>query len=109
MASFEKQKNGKTWRYIISYKDDDGKYKKYQKGGFRTKQEAKVHATDMEYNLKRGYNINNDVIFADYFKQWYEVTKKPHVSAKTLTRYEAMHTHIRKFFKNTLLKNITPT
>lgn len=65
MASFEKQKNGKTWRYIISYKDDDGKYKKYQKGGFRTKQEAKVHATDMEYNLKHGYNINNDVIFAD--------------------------------------------
>lgn len=109
MASFEKQKNGKTWRYIISYKDDDGKYKKYQKGGFRTKQEAKVHATDMEYNLKRGYNINNDVIFADYFKQWYEVNKKPHVSAKTLTRYVSMHNHIEKHFKNTFLKDIKPS
>ncbi|MFD3244658.1 tyrosine-type recombinase/integrase [Staphylococcus simulans] len=109
MASFEKQKNGKTWRYIISYKDDDGKYKKYQKGGFRTKQEAKAHANDMEYNLKHGYNINNDVIFEEYFKKWYEVTKKPHISAKTLTRYETMHNHIRKFFKNTYLKNITRT
>ncbi|UXR32412.1 site-specific integrase [Staphylococcus simulans] len=109
MASFEKQKNGKTWRYIISYKDDDGKYKKYQKGGFRTKQEAKVHANDMEYNLKFGYNINNDVIFADYFKQWYEVNKKPHVSAKTLTRYVSMHNHIEKHFKNTFLKDIKPS
>ncbi|PTJ49898.1 site-specific integrase [Staphylococcus simulans] len=109
MASFEKQKNGKTWRYIISYKDDEGKYKKYQKGGFRTKQEAKVHANDMEYNLKFGYNINNDVIFADYFKQWYEVNKKPHVSAKTLTRYVSMHNHIEKHFKNTFLKDIKPS
>lgn len=109
MASFEKQKNGKTWRYIISYKDDDGKYKKYQKGGFRTKQEAKVHANDMEYNLKHGFNINNDVIFEKYFKQWYEVNKKPHVSAKTLTRYVSMHNHIEKHFKNTFLKDIKPS
>lgn len=109
MASFEKQKNGKTWRYIISYKDDDGKYKKYQKGGFRTKQEAKVHANDMEYNLKHGFNINNDVIFEKYFKQWYEVNKKPHVSAKTLTRYISMHNHIEKHFKNTFLKDIKPS
>ncbi|WMM11534.1 site-specific integrase [Staphylococcus simulans] len=109
MASFEKQKNGKTWRYIISYKNDDGKYKKYQKGGFRTKQEAKIHANEMEYNLKHGFNINNDVIFADYFKQWYEVNKKPHVSAKTLTRYVSMHNHIEKHFKNTFLKDIKPS
>ncbi|UXR37488.1 site-specific integrase [Staphylococcus simulans] len=109
MASYEKQTNGKTWRYIISYKDDDGKYKKHQKGGFRTKQEAKTHATEMEYNLKRGYNINNNVIFADYFKQWYEVNKKPHVSAKTLTRYVSMHNHIEKHFKNTFLKDIKPS
>ncbi|PTJ48403.1 site-specific integrase [Staphylococcus simulans] len=94
---------------MISYKDDDGKYKKYQKGGFRTKQEAKVHANDMEYNLKHGFNINNDVIFEKYFKQWYEVNKKPHVSAKTLTRYVSMHNHIEKHFKNTFLKDIKPS
>ncbi|RIN53696.1 site-specific integrase, partial [Staphylococcus simulans] len=84
-------------------------YKKYQKGGFRTKQEAKIHANEMEYNLKHGFNINNDVIFADYFKQWYEVNKKPHVSAKTLTRYVSMHNHIEKHFKNTFLKDIKPS
>ncbi|PTJ01637.1 site-specific integrase [Staphylococcus simulans] len=94
---------------MISYKNDDGKYKKYQKGGFRTKQEAKIHANEMEYNLKHGFNINNDVIFADYFKQWYEVNKKPHVSAKTLTRYVSMHNHIEKHFKNTFLKDIKPS
>lgn len=109
MASFEKQKNGNTWRYIISYKDDEGKYKKYQKGGFRTKQEAKVHATEMEYNLKRGYNIDNNVVFVEYFKQWYEVNKKPHVSVSTLNRYESAYKHLKDFFKNTYIREVNPT
>lgn len=106
MASYEKQTNGKTWRYIISYKDDDGKYKKHQKGGFRTKQEAKTHATEMEYNLKRGYNINNNVVFVEYFKQWYEVNKKPHIAAKTLNRYTSGYRYLKDFFKNTYLKDV---
>lgn len=104
MASFEKR--GKTWRYVISYKDDSGQNKRIQKGGFNTKKEAQVHANDLEYNLKRGFDISNDVIFVDYFKQWYEINKLPHVSKSTLNRYESAHMHLKNYFNNKLLKDI---
>ncbi|PNH22966.1 site-specific integrase [Staphylococcus haemolyticus] len=104
MASFEKQKN--TWRYIISYKDDNGKYKKIQKGGFRTKKEAQTYANELEYNLKHGFDVNSDIIFADYFKQWYELNKKGHIANKTLERYETAYKDIKKFFGNSYIKNI---
>ncbi|MGX0331462.1 Arm DNA-binding domain-containing protein [Staphylococcus cohnii] len=42
------EKRGKTWRYSISYVDDEGNRKKVQKGGYRTKQEAKRIAEDLE-------------------------------------------------------------
>lgn len=104
MASFEKR--GKTWRYVISYKDDLGQNKRIQKGGFSTKKEAQVHATDLEYNLKRGYDISNDVIFVDYFKQWYEINKKPHVSHSTLKRYISAYNYLKEYFNNKRIKDV---
>ncbi|EKU45046.1 site-specific integrase [Staphylococcus massiliensis] len=104
MASFEKR--GKTWRYIISYLDELGNRKKVQKGGFKTKKEAQTHANDLEYNLKRGYDISNEVVFVDYFKQWYEINKEPHVSQSTLNRYKSAHMHLKNYFKNKSIKDI---
>ena len=104
MASFEKR--GKSWRYVISYKDEQGKYKRLTKDGFKTKKEAQTHANELEYNLKRGYDISNDVVFVDYFKQWYEINKKPHVSKSTLNRYESAHAHLKNYFGNRRIKDI---
>ncbi|WP_242694377.1 Arm DNA-binding domain-containing protein [Staphylococcus nepalensis] len=104
MASFEKR--GKTWRYVISYKDDLGQNKRIQKGGFNTKREAQMHANDLEYNLKRGYDISNDVIFVEYFKQWYEINKKPHVSYSTLKRYISAYNYLKEYFNNKRIKDI---
>ncbi|PTF03411.1 site-specific integrase [Staphylococcus devriesei] len=104
MASYEKR--GNKWRYIISYKDEEGKFKKIQQGGFRTKKEAQVHANDLEYNLKNGYNINNNVVFSEYFKTWYELNKKGHITDKTLERYKVAYKDIKQYFNNTYIKNI---
>ncbi|HHW4764684.1 site-specific integrase [Staphylococcus aureus] len=104
MASYEKQKN--TWRFVISYKDDSGKFRKIQKGGFKTKREAQIHANDLEYNLKRGYDVSNEVVFADYFKQWYELNKRGHVTDKTLERYEVTYKEIKNYFGYKLVKDI---
>lgn len=104
MASFEKR--GKSWRYVISYKDEQGKYKRLTKDGFKTKKEAQTHANELEYNLKRGYDISNDVVFVDYFKQWYDINKKPHVSKSTLNRYESAHAHLKNYFGNRRIKDI---
>ena len=57
-------------------------------------------------SLNRGYDISNDVVFVDYFKQWYEINKKPHVSKSTLNRYESAHAHLKKYFGNRRIKDI---
>ena len=38
MANFRKR--GKTWQFRLSYKDNNGEYKKFEKGGYKTKKEA---------------------------------------------------------------------
>ncbi|MES8704209.1 Arm DNA-binding domain-containing protein, partial [Cutibacterium acnes] len=94
------EKRGKTWRYSISYVDDEGNRKKVQKGGYRTKQEAKRIAEDLEYKMRNGYAVSNDITFADYFYQWYEVNKLPHVSESTKRHYESAYKHIKDHFRH---------
>ncbi|GGB91427.1 tyrosine-type recombinase/integrase [Staphylococcus nepalensis] len=103
------EKRGKTWRYSISYVDDEGNRKKVQKGGYRTKQEAKRIAEDLEYKMRNGYAVSNDITFADYFYQWYEVNKLPHVSESTKRHYESAYKHIKEHFRHKLLKDIKRT
>lgn len=50
MANFEKR--GNKWRYRISYRDENGNYKRKSKGGFRTKAEAKAEATRVENEIR---------------------------------------------------------
>lgn len=47
LASFEKRATG--WRYRVSYKDGD-KYKTKTQGGFSTKKEAAIAASELEKN-----------------------------------------------------------
>ena len=46
MASFEKR--GSKWRFKIHYNDNLGRKKYISKSGFRTKQEAKHGAVELE-------------------------------------------------------------
>ena len=59
--------------------------------------------------MRNGYAISNDVTFADYFYQWYEVNKKPHVSESTKKHYESAYKHIKAYFSHKLLKDIKRT
>lgn len=49
LASFEKRATG--WRYRVSYKDGD-KYKTKTQGGFSTKKEAAIAASELEKKNK---------------------------------------------------------
>src|SRR5690625_6985848 len=74
MASF--QKRGKSWQYTVS-RYVDGVYKPIRKSGFRTKREAEREARKVEAMLDSGvnYDFRNEV-FHEYFKTWYELTKR---------------------------------
>ncbi|MCD3297142.1 Arm DNA-binding domain-containing protein, partial [Clostridium botulinum] len=55
----------KGWQFIISYKDNMGKWKQKSKQGFKTKKDAKPAAEKMLKELKnttKNVPVNNDLI-----------------------------------------------
>ncbi|MCC9080234.1 Arm DNA-binding domain-containing protein [Enterococcus faecium] len=75
MARFVKR--GNSWQYEISYKDENGKYKKLRKSGFYKKKDAIAEAADIELKLAKGLKVtNSDISLYDHFKQWIDVYKK---------------------------------
>lgn len=107
MASYRKRENG--WEYRISFKDRIEKYKRKEKGGFRTKSEAIKAAAEMELKLQDNINVDEDITLNHYFKQWCKVYKKPAVSKITYMAYINTQCKIELFFSEKKLKSITAT
>ncbi|WP_347131095.1 site-specific integrase [Streptococcus thermophilus] len=107
MASYRKRSNG--WEYRINYYDSTGKRKPKTKGGFRTKSEAIKAAAEMELKLQDNINIDEDITFLNYFKQWGEVYKRPNVSELTFNLYVVNQKQVASFFGDKKLKDITAT
>lgn len=116
MASITKR--GKKWqvryskRRKIQVKQPDGTFKteykleQVSKSGFNTKREAIEYSAKLELQAADGVNLKNDISFYDYFCQWYEQTKKPHLRVNTQYQYQAIAKMIYNFFGYTELKEI---
>lgn len=84
MASFVKR--GKTWSYTVS-RYVEGKYKPIRKGGFRTRKEAQVAASEIETELHKGVVPNLTLVpLSKYFFDWVNIYKDD-VSMNTRERY----------------------
>ena len=105
MASYRKRDG--SWEYRISYKTADGKYKQKSKRGYRTKAEAQRAAAEVERELSGRLEIDDTVTLADYFDQWAEIHKKPHVSTVTWKVYQYTSKKIKKYFGKARLRQIT--
>ncbi|WP_370569983.1 tyrosine-type recombinase/integrase [Sporosarcina sp. resist] len=104
MASF--QKRGKTWEYRVS-RMINGTQKPIRKGGFRTKKEAEVAATELEANLRKGVIPHlKPEPFDEYFRGWV-ADYKVDISTITLKRYQATLETIIFHFGNSPIQNIT--
>lgn len=76
MASIVKR--GKSYHVRVSWRDKNGVLKQKSKGGFKTKNEARQYAVELEQQLFTGVNIKQKKIpFSEYFANWYEVYKHP--------------------------------
>ncbi|WP_180764369.1 tyrosine-type recombinase/integrase [Falseniella ignava] len=96
MASVKKR--GKTWEYTVSYKKGKGDYGRLTKGGFRTKKEAESEARQLEVSISEGYNpIKKEMLFSEYFKDWYELYKKQVITDVTIRKYKATYNNIKKY------------
>lgn len=107
MAFYKKLATG--WQYRISYKDNNGKYREKSKKGFKTKALAQAAALEVELQLKNNNIVDTDQTLLDYYSNWAEIYKRPHVTERTWNKYQQTRKHIETYWGNTLLKDITPT
>lgn len=108
MARFIKR--GNSWQYEISYKDENGKYKKLRKSGFPRKADAIAEAGEIEMKMSKGMKVTKkDIYLYDHFQQWMSVYKKGKVSNVTFRKYENTLMNINKFFKNDTVKSMNRT
>lgn len=76
------RKRGTTWSYYFDLGKIDGKRKKKEKGGFRTKKEAEqaLTAAMNEYNNAGTVFEPTEITVADYLNQWFDLYCKTVVS-----------------------------
>ena len=106
MAYYRKRDNG--WEYRISYKDEKGKFRQKSKSGFKTKKLAQAAAIVVEQKLTQNILTDENVTLYDFVKTWSEVYKRPHVKDKTWETYRKNLKHIKTYFKELKVKDITP-
>ncbi|MPW14167.1 site-specific integrase [Lactobacillus helveticus] len=101
------QKRGNSWQAQISWYDLQNKRRYKTKSGFLTKAAAKKWANEMEVAKQYSQISDQDPIFADYFKSWYEAYKTPGKSNSTKRRYKKIYKQLQKKFGKTKISNIT--
>lgn len=106
MASF--QKRGNTWQFTIS-RVINGVSKPIRKSGFKTMREAKIAATEIEAEIKKGFLVPElkPRAFSVYFLEWIEVYKEPTVNSNTYARYLTTYETVLDFFGQTPIQEIT--
>lgn len=107
MASYRKV--GKAWQFRISYKDTNGKFKRIEQSGFRTKSEAIEAADEAKRNLNNKSNFSKNITLYDFFEYWSKVYKEPHVTEATWRTYKRTLNLIDKYLKDKTVIEITPT
>lgn len=109
-------KRGKTWAVRYSKRatvwdpklqKEVSKLKQKQKGGFKTKVEAKNYGIKMESAALSGVDVVKNPVFADYFEHWYLTFKFPIIRKSTQKRYITNHHYLEKYFGSTKIKDIS--
>jgi integrase len=106
------RKRGSTWSYYFDLGKVDGKRKKKEKGGFRTKKDAEqaLAAAINEYNNAGMVFEPSEITVSDYLDQWYELSCKVNLKYNTQVGYlRIIEGHIRPKFGAYKLKALTPT
>ncbi|AVK63724.1 site-specific integrase [Lactobacillus sp. CBA3606] len=102
------QKRGNVWQYEISYKDNDGKYKKLRKSGFTLKSDAILAASQIQSehpNLKTAKSGSETLV--NYYERWIKTYKFNAVSPITYNKYQNTAKHAHHLFGNLKLKDLT--
>ena len=105
------RKRGSTWSYYFDLGKIEGKRKKKEKGGFRTKKEAEqaLAAAMTEYNNGGTVFEPTEITVADYLNQWFDLYCKTNLKYNTQVGYlRIIQGHLIPKFGMYRLKAITP-
>ena len=111
MAEVTARKRGSTWSYSFELAKVDGKRKRKEKGGFRTKKEALEAGVKAksEYDNSGQTFTPSEISVADYMDYWITNYVKINCSLNTLEAYEGIvKNHIKPELGTYKLKSITP-
>lgn len=104
-------KRGKAWSVQVSWYtvEAGGKKKRHYKtkGGFKTKKEAELWETQEKLAKSKGQISDKNPVFADYFRRWYEVYRKPSASANTQKIYEYVAGVLDGYFGGLKIRSLT--
>ncbi len=105
------RKRGSTWSYYFELGKIDGKRKRKEKGGFRTKKEAEAALAKAvsEYNSAGAVFEPTEITVADYLNQWFDLYCKPNLKYNTQVGYlRIIQGHLITKFGAYRLKAIKP-
>lgn len=105
------RKRGSTWSYYFDLGKVDGKRKKKEKGGFRTKKEAEAALAKAlnEYNNAGTVFEPSEITVTDYLNQWFDLYCKTNLKYNTQVGYlRIIQGHLIPRFGMYRLKAITP-
>ena len=111
MAEVTARKRCSTWSYSFELARVDGKRKRKEKGGFRTKKEALEAGVKAksEYDNSGQTFTPSEISVADYMDYWIANYVKVNCSLNTLEAYEGIvKNHIKPELGTYKLKSITP-
>ena len=104
------RKRGNTWYYYFDLGKVDGKRKKKEKGGFKTKKEAEAALAKAinEYNNAGLVFEPSQITVSDYLDQWYELYCKPNLKYNTQIGYlQIIKNHLKPKFGQYRLKALS--
>lgn len=105
------RKRGNTWSYYFDLGKVDGKRKKKEKGGFKTKKDAEkaLAAAINEYNNAGQLFEPTEITVSDYLDQWFDLYCKPNLKYNTQVGYlQIIENHLKPRFGMYKLKAICP-
>lgn len=105
------RKRGKTWSYFFDMGKVDGKRKKKEKGGFRTKKEAEAALRNALIEFEKCGSLidESNISVSDYFDHWYKEYVLVNLKHNTQQYYLRIITkHIKPTLGSYKLKSLTP-
>lgn len=103
------RKRGNNYNIYIEYIDDEGKIKQKSQCKYENKKDAEKHLIDLKSSINNNkFIISKDITFVDRYKKYiYDESKN--FSPLTVSKMENMlNVNVEPFFKDMLLKDITP-